>query len=81
MAIHITNPETDALLRKLASLKKTGLTDTVHVALQHELEREEGKPCLVEISRAFARDLRAMGNPALALPVDKDLIDSLYEED
>ena len=81
MAFHIKNPETDALARKVASLKKTGLTEAVHSALQHELEREQGKPSLVEISRAFARDLRAKGNPAEARPVDKAFIDSLYKDD
>ncbi|WP_247523268.1 type II toxin-antitoxin system VapB family antitoxin [Bradyrhizobium sp. 145] len=45
------NPETDALARKVASLKKLGLTEAVHVALAHELEREQGKPSLVRAWR------------------------------
>ena len=43
MAFHIKNPETDALARKVAALKKTGLTDAVHEALRNELAREQAK--------------------------------------
>lgn len=80
MAFHIKNPETDALARKLAALKKTGLTEAVHMALTHELEREQGKPSLVELGIRFCRDLRARGNPASGRPVDKAFRDSLYED-
>lgn len=80
MAFHIKNPETDALARRVAALKNVGLTKAVHEALRKELEREQGKPSLVEISAAFARELRAKGDPAKALPADKAFIDSLYED-
>ncbi|MER8779055.1 type II toxin-antitoxin system VapB family antitoxin [Mesorhizobium sp. M0092] len=30
MAFHIKNPETDALARRVAALKRTGLTEAVH---------------------------------------------------
>jgi antitoxin VapB len=56
------------------------LTEAVHDALQNELEREQGKPSLVEISAVFARKLREMGDPAKAMPADKAFIDSLYED-
>jgi antitoxin VapB len=81
MAFHIKNAATDALARKVAALKKTGLTETVHAALAHELEREQGKPSLVEIGVKFCRDLRARGNPAKGKSVDKAFRDSLYEDD
>ena len=80
MAFHIKNPETDALARRLAVLKKTGLTEAVHLALQHELQREEDKPSLVEQSIEFARRMRAKGDPSKGLPADKAFIDSLYED-
>ncbi|MBN9244977.1 MAG: type II toxin-antitoxin system VapB family antitoxin [Mesorhizobium sp.] len=80
MAFHIRNPETDALARRVAALKKVGLTEAVHEALLKELEREEGKPSLVEISATFARRLRSMGDPSKGLPADKAYIDSLYED-
>ena len=75
MAFHIKNSSTDALARKLASVKKTGLTRAVHLALEHELAREQAKPSLVEIGVQFCRDLRDRGGK----PVDKVFRDSLYE--
>lgn len=80
MAFHIKNPDTDALARKVAALKKTGLTEAVHNALVHELEREQAKPSLVDLSREFALALRASGDAAKALPAGKDFIDSMYED-
>jgi antitoxin VapB len=79
MAFHIKNVETDALARKVAALKKVGLTEAVHVALLHELEREQSKPSLVERGLQFARDLRAKGDPTKGRPADKAFRDSLYE--
>ncbi|KQT42952.1 transcription factor [Aureimonas sp. Leaf454] len=58
MPFHIKNPETDALARKLASLKKIGLTEAVHLALQNELERETAKPSLPDVAAEFCRALR-----------------------
>lgn len=81
MAFHIKNPETDALARKVAALKKIGLTEAVHAALAHELEREQGKPSLVDVGIQFCRDLRAKGNPAMGQPADKAFRDSLYGDD
>ena len=81
MAFHIKNAETDALARKVAALKKTGLKEAVHTALVHELEREKGKPSLVEIGMKYAREVRARSNPEKGLPADKAFIDSLYEDD
>lgn len=81
MAFHIRNPETDALARKVAAAKGVGLTEAVHEALRNELERQGGKSDLIEKSHAFARALRARGNPERGLPADKDFIDSLYEDD
>lgn len=81
MAFHVKNPATDALARKVASIKGIGLTQAVHEALRHELEREQKKPDLVEIGLKFSSDLRARGNPERGLPADKDFIDSLYEDD
>lgn len=81
MAFHIKNPETDLLARKVAALRRRGLTEAVHAALLHELEREQGKPSLVELGIEFARELRARGNPKKGRPADKAFRDSLYEDD
>ncbi len=80
MAFHIKNAETDALARKVAALKKIGLTQAVHTALAHELEREQGRPSLVDLGVKFCRDLRAKGRPATGHPADKAFRDSLYED-
>ncbi|MER8880332.1 type II toxin-antitoxin system VapB family antitoxin, partial [Mesorhizobium sp. M0684] len=79
MAFHIKNPETDALARRLAALKRTGLTEAVHAALKHELEREQARPSLVEIGVRLCRDLRARGKPDHGRPADKAFRDSLYD--
>jgi antitoxin VapB len=81
MAFHIKNAETDALARKVASIKKVGLTEAVHLALRHELEREQDRPSKVETLLKFARDFRASGDFEKGLPAGKDFIDSLYEDD
>lgn len=80
MAFHIRNPQTDALARRVAALKKIGLTEAVHEALLKELEREEKKPSDLDRWIKFARDFRASGNSERGLPADKAFIDSLYED-
>ena len=73
------NSATDALARRVAALKKASLTEAVHLALTHELEREAGEPSLVEIGVPFCRELRAKGRPTSGKPADKAFRDSLYE--
>lgn len=79
MAFHIRNAETEALARRVAALKKSGLTEAVHAALRHELEREQAGPSLVETGLRFCRDLRARARPQQGRPADKAFRDSLYE--
>jgi len=81
MAFRIKNPETDALADKVAARKKKGLTEAVHAAHSHELERERAKPSLVDVGVKFVRDLRAKGRPELGNPADKAFRDSLYDSD
>lgn len=64
----------------MAALKRIGLTEAVHTALAHELEREQGTPSLVEIGVRFCSELRAKGNPAKGQPADRAFRDSLYED-
>ncbi|MCQ8782364.1 type II toxin-antitoxin system VapB family antitoxin [Mangrovibrevibacter kandeliae] len=66
MPFHIKNPETDALARKVAEIKKVGLTEAVHLALEHELEREKAKPSLADLAAEFCRDLQARARPERA---------------
>lgn len=80
MAFHIKDPETDARARRVAALKKIGLTEAVHTALAHELDREQGRPSLADLGVQFCRDLKAKGNPLSGKPADKAFRDSLYED-
>jgi antitoxin VapB len=81
MTFHITNPKTDALARRVAEVKGVDLTEAVHIALEHELQREAGTQTLRERSMEFARRLREKSRPELRNPVDKEFIDNLYERD
>jgi antitoxin VapB len=52
MAINIKDPETDQLVRRLASLTGETITDAVRTAAQERIEREErarGKASLEEL--------------------------------
>jgi antitoxin VapB len=77
MAFHIKNPETDRLARRVAALRRVGLTEAVHTALAHELEREQKLPSLVERIAEFSRKARARGNPKKGKLADKAFFDAL----
>lgn len=79
MALYVKDPEVDRLASQLAEARGTTKTEVLKQALQHELEREE-KDTYVERAMAFARRLRAKGNPDHIETVDKAFIDSLYED-
>ena len=67
------------MAERLASLRRVSKTEVVRQALQHELEREEGKPSLVEKGVAFVQALKARAPRAAGGAADKAFIDSLYE--
>ncbi|MER8956299.1 type II toxin-antitoxin system VapB family antitoxin [Mesorhizobium sp. M0833] len=83
MAFHVKNPETKALARRVAALKRAGLTEAVHAALKHELEREQASRLDGPGGdrRQVRRDLRARGKPDHGRPANKAFRDSLYEND
>lgn len=81
MAFHIKNPETDRLARRVATLKKVGLTEAVHAALERELERVQAVPSEVELAVEFSRKLRARGHPRKGKPADKAFYDALSGND
>jgi antitoxin VapB len=82
MPLYIRDDDVAELARRVQQVTNARtVTDAVRLALQHELEREQGKPSLVEIGVAFSRALRARGKPESGKPADKDFIDSLYEGD
>lgn len=81
MAFHIKNRETEALARRVAAIKGSGLTQAVHEALRNELVRELESPDMVESALRFGRALRAQAGPGAGKTADKAFRDSLYERD
>jgi antitoxin VapB len=80
MALYVRDVEVDRLAERLAALRQTSKTEVVRQALQHELERVEGVPSLVEQGLAFMRALRVRADPEKGRPADKAFIDGLYGE-
>lgn len=76
MALHIRDPETDALVRKLAAKKGVGLTEAVKEAVRNELDREGGKPSLWERTADIRARLKAY--PETGLKADKAFYDDLW---
>ena len=79
MPFYVKDPEVDRMAERLASLRRVSKTEVVRQALQHELEREEGRLSLVERGVAFVQALKARAQPAAARATDKAFIDSLYD--
>ena len=80
MALYVRDPEVDRLVGELAQRRRLSKTEVVRQALANELERERGKPSLVEVGIAFCRELRLRGDADAARTADKAFIDSLYED-
>ena len=80
MPLYVKDAEVDRLAERLSSLRRVSKTDAVRQALQHELEREEAKPTLVEKGVAFVQALKARAQPSAARAADKAFIDGLYDK-
>jgi len=78
--LYVKDGEVDRLAKRLAKLRQTSKTEVVRQALQHELERLEGAPSLVERGVAYVRALRARAKLGDGQPADKEFIDGLYGE-
>ena len=79
MAIHVRDPETDALVRKLAKRKGVGLTEAIREAVRNELGPDPQKLSLWE--RTADIRARIASYPKTGLQADKAFYDSLYEDD
>jgi antitoxin VapB len=81
MPLYVKDREVGELADRLAALKGTSKTDAVRTALKHELERAEPPfdAKLAEL-RKIQADLKAKAKPG-GLPITKEWIDSLYEDD
>jgi antitoxin VapB len=80
VAFHVRDEETDAAVRKLASLKNKTLTATIREAVEHEYEREYGKDEFMEAVKKAQDELDAVSRPG-GLPADKAFYDELSGED
>lgn len=67
MALNIKDPDTDGLVRRLASLTGESLTEAVHIAVRDRLEREERRR-----GRAPVEHLLAIARRYAARPVKDD---------
>jgi antitoxin VapB len=75
MAIHIRDPKTDALIRKLAEIKFVKLTSAVRIAVEREVEREATNPSLLARTADIRRDIASW--PKTGLKADKAFYDWL----
>lgn len=82
MAFHVSDPATDAAVRRLAKLKGKTLTATIREAVEKEYERErdQRKLPLWERLKPLHEWVRAHSGPN-PLPVDKSFYDELSDED
>jgi antitoxin VapB len=76
MAFHIRDAATDKAVRRLAKVKGKSLTATIREAVEHELEREQHRPGLVERIAAIQVRIAAIAGPN-PQPADKAFYDDL----
>jgi antitoxin VapB len=79
VAFHVRDPETDALVRRLARRKGCGLTEAVKLAVNAELHRESEQLPMMERIRELQRDVARY--PDSGLKADKAFYDRLSGED
>ena len=79
MAFHVRDPETDALVRRLAKRKGVGITQAIREAAEHELKREESKLSLWERTADIRAEIASW--PRTGLKADKAFFDSLSDEE
>ena len=84
MALHITDPKTDKLARKVAKRAGETLTDAIHRSLAERLERLESREKEAEDAKVKALlAIAAQASPELRgeKKTARELIDELYDED
>ncbi len=74
MALHIRNDKADRLVRKLAAMKKIGVTEAVILAVENEVKRAPLAERIRPIQERLARV------PDTGLEADKAFFDSLNDE-
>ena len=80
MALSIKDPETDALVRKLARLRRTSFTGAIRLAVSNELAKEERPPKDVAKLRAAVAEAQARWSDAPELMPDKEVDAWMYDD-
>jgi antitoxin VapB len=78
VAFHVRDPETDRLVRELATREGVGLTEAVKLAVREKLEAAKRAPSLWERVRPLQEALARY--PRTGLEADKAFYDSLDDE-
>ena len=81
MALSIKDPETDAMVRRLARARKTSFTGAIRLAVSNELAKEPKKRENIE---AILADVRELQRQSAAMPLLTDATDEEilgYDED
>jgi antitoxin VapB len=84
MALHITDPQTDKLARKVARRAGESLTKAIRQSLAERLERLEGRDKKAEDAKVRALlAIAARTSPELRAEkkTGRELIEELYDED
>jgi antitoxin VapB len=77
ISISVRDPKCGELARKLVSLRKTNMTETIARALREQLKRERDKRPGMERLEELADETLAMGEPG-GYVMTKDEIDALW---
>lgn len=84
MALHITDPKTDKLARRVAKRAGETITDAIHTSLAERLDRLESRDKKAEDAKVKALlAIAAQSSPALRAQkkTARELIDELYDDD
>jgi len=84
MAIHVKDPKTDALVRRLAEMRGIGITDAIREAVEETLaaEKAAARQPVAALRRKLQPLFDEMDSYALDdKPVDKAFFDTLWGEE
>ncbi|HVC60682.1 MAG TPA: type II toxin-antitoxin system VapB family antitoxin [Acetobacteraceae bacterium] len=76
MVVHVRDPATDRVVRKLAKLKGKTLTETIREAVEHEYAAAMGRSPLIDRLKSLQARFRSIRRPG-GLPADKTFFDDL----
>ncbi|MCY7272070.1 MAG: type II toxin-antitoxin system VapB family antitoxin [Sphingomonas bacterium] len=80
MALSIKDPETDALVRKLARRRRTSFTGAIRLAVRNELAKDEKPKKDIVKLRASVAEIQARWAAAPDLMSDKEVDAFMYDE-